>query len=100
MVHYGRITKRGPKPLRTAMVQLVLGMVRSRRTKEYRIMKRHAAMKEQKGTGKSIIATARKLTKVIWYMLKNDTPFQPLKRTDPELQKVADEMMQEAEDAA
>jgi len=98
--HYGRIIKQGSEPLRTAMVQLVLGMIRSRQTAEYRIIRRYTAMKMQKGSGKSIIATARKLSKVIWYMLKNDTLFDPLRMTDPKLIKIADEMFAAAADAA
>jgi transposase len=82
--HYGNITKRGPKELRTALVQVVLGMVRNaRRTKRYRLMHRYAAMKEHKGSGKAIIATARKLSKIVWYMLRNDEAFDPLRMTDP-----------------
>lgn len=73
--HYGRITKRGPEELRTAFVQLVLGMRRSRRTVQWRIMERYEAMKQQKGSGKSIVATARKLSKIVWYMLSKDEPF-------------------------
>ena len=98
--HYGRITKRGPERLRTAMVQLVLGMIRSRRSAEYRIVKRYGVMKTQKGSGKSIIAMARKLSKIIWYMLKNDTPFDPFRMTDPYIIKTAAEMIAAADDAA
>lgn len=90
---YGNITKRGPKELRTALVQVVLGMVRnSRRTKSYRLMSRYAAMKEHKGSGKSIIATARKLSKIIWYMLQRNEEFDPLRMTDPTILKTALEM--------
>ena len=84
--HYGKITKRGPEPLCTAIVQIALGMVRSRRTNDYRIMKRYKTMKPHKGSGKTIIATATKLSKIIWYMLKNDTLFDPFKMTDPKMQ--------------
>ena len=70
---HGSITKRGPTELRTALVQVVLGMVRlSRRTKTYQIMQRYAVLKQHKGSGKAIIATARKLSKILWYMLRND----------------------------
>jgi len=93
--HYGKITKRGPEPLRTALVQIVLGMVRSRRTNEYRLMKRYKNMKSHKGSGKTIVATARKLSKIVWYMLKNDTLFDPFKMTDPKIQRIIDEMRKE-----
>lgn len=90
---HGRITKRGPEELRTALVQIVVGMVRNkRRTGAYRIMERYAAMKPVKGSGKTIIATARKLAKVIFYMLKNNEPFDPGRMTDPDLKKAAREM--------
>jgi len=64
--HHGSISKRGPCELRTALVQVVLGMVPNKRTTGgYRIMGRYAVMKRQKGTGKAIIATARKLSKIV-----------------------------------
>ena len=80
------------KPLRTALVQIVLEMVRSRRTNEYRIMKRYRDMKSYKGSGKTIVATARKLSKIIWYMLKNDTLFDPFRMTDPKIERIINEM--------
>ena len=87
---YGSITKRGPEPLRTALVQMVLGMVRNRRrTESYRLMVRYRAMKPHKGSGKTIIATARKLSKVVWYMIRRDESFDPLRMTDPAIRRVA-----------
>lgn len=78
MIHHGRITKRGPVELRTAMVQCVLGMVRvKKKTGQYRIMTRYDYIKKHKGSGKSIIATARKLSTIIYMMLKNRKPFDP-----------------------
>ena len=80
MIRHGKITKRGPKEMRTAMVQCVLGMVRAKRTTgAYRIMTQYDQMKSQKGSGKSIIATARKLSTIIYMMLKNKEPFDPLR---------------------
>lgn len=90
---HGSITKRGPTELRTALVQVVLGMVRlSRRTKTYQIMQRYAVLKQHKGSGKAIIATARKLSKILWYMLRNDEPFDPRRMTDPKIRQLAKEM--------
>jgi transposase len=90
---YGSITKRGPEPLRTALVQMVLGMVRNQRlTGTYRLMLRYQAMKPHKGTGKTIIATARKLSKIVWYMLQKDEPFDPIQMTDPHIQRIIHEM--------
>ena len=80
MIRHGKITKRGPKEMRTAMVQCVLGMVRAKRTTGgYRIMTQYDRMKSQKGSGKTIIATARKLSTIIYMMLKNKEPFDPLR---------------------
>jgi hypothetical protein len=65
-----------------------MGMVRNkRRTGIYRIMEWYAAMKPVKGSGKIINATARKLAKVIFYMLKNNEPFDPGRMTDPVLKR-------------
>jgi len=98
---YGSITKRGPEPLRTALVQMVLGMVRTQRlTGTYRLMMHYQAMKPHKGSGKSIIATARKLSKIVWYMLRNDEPFDPLRMTDPYIRKIANEMRTAVAEAA
>jgi hypothetical protein len=55
-------------------------------------MERYAAMKPVKGSGKTIIATARKLAKVILYMLKKNEPFDPVRMTDPALKAAAHEM--------
>lgn len=97
---YGHITKRGPEPLRTALVQMVLGMVRNqKRTGEYRLMLTYRLMKLHKGSGTTIIATARKLSKIVWHMLMNDEPFDSKEMTNPKIQKIA-RQMQTAEPAA
>lgn len=97
----GNITRRGPEELRTALVQIVVGMVRNpKHTARYRLMQRYQAMKRQKGSGKSIIATARKVAKLIWYMLTYDEPFDPARMSDPQLRRAADEMSQAAFEAA
>lgn len=89
----GNITKRGPEPLRTAFVQMVLGMVRNqRKTESYRLMLKYHAMKPHKGSGKTIIATARKLSKIVWYMLRRDEPFDPKRMTDPHISRIIHEM--------
>lgn len=68
-VHHGKITKRGPQELRTAYVQLVLGIRRCRDTSEWRIMQRLDYMKRNKGSGKSIVAAARKMAEITWTLL-------------------------------
>ena len=98
---YGSITKRGPEPLRTALVQMVLGMVRNQRlTGAYHLMLRYQVMKVHKGSGKTIIATARKLSKIVWYMLRNDEPFSPIRMTDPDIRRIIFEMRAAVTEAA
>ena len=99
--HHGRITKRGPNELRTALVQVVLGMVRSkRRTATYRIMERYDRLKKVKGSGRSIIATARALSEIIWHMLNENEPFDELRMKNPEIRRKANEMQAAAFDVA
>ena len=51
-VRHGKITKRGPEELRTALVQVVLGIVRlKKKTLHWRLMERYEAMKSAKGSG-------------------------------------------------
>jgi transposase len=81
-IHHGHITKRGPIELRTAMVQCVMGMVRSSKiTAGYRIMTKYRAMKQVKGSGQSIIASARKMSTIIYQILTTGEPFDPSKMT-------------------
>jgi transposase len=75
-VHHGKITKRGPEELRTALVQVVMGIRRSKKkTVGWRLMERYEAMKKSKGSGKSITATARKVAVIIWHMLSEGREF-------------------------
>lgn len=74
-IRHGKITKHGPEPLRTAFVQLVMGMRRIKQVQDYRLMKRYKALQSTKGSGKAIIATARKLTHIVWHMLTYNEPF-------------------------
>lgn len=72
----GHITKRGPKELRTAMVQTVMGMLRcQKRIGSMTLMIMYKKMKREKGSVKSIIAFARKLSRIIYVMLKTHTAF-------------------------
>lgn len=93
-IRHGHITKRGPVELRTAFVQMVMGMLRlQNETAGYRLMCKYRTMKENKGTGKSIIATARKMSTIVYVILKERQPFDPSKMSpDPkyvEMSKVA-----------
>jgi len=79
-IRHGHITKRGPVELRTALVQAVMGMVRYQKvTGEYRIIQSYRHMKQHKGSGKSIIATARKISTIVYTILKTRKPFDPQK---------------------
>ena len=92
-IHHGRITRRGPVELRTALVQVVLGMVRNRRrTGAYRILERYDRLKQAKGSGRSIIATARQLSEIIYRMLSDDLEFDESKMVDPAMRRKAMEM--------
>lgn len=72
----GHITKNGPVELRTSMVQAVMGMLRLQKSLRYMsLINDYKRMKKNKGSGKSIIAFARKLSRVIYAILKNKTPF-------------------------
>jgi len=80
MQRHRTITKHGPEPLRTAFVQLVLGTNRVPATRNYRIMKQYRALKQHKGSGKAIIAIARKYAEIVWHMLTYNEPFCPDKQ--------------------
>ena len=71
-IHHGKITKRGLQELRTSFVQLVLGIRRCKDTSSWRMMQRYEYMKKNKGSGKSIIATARKMAEIVWAMLSDN----------------------------
>lgn len=74
-VHHGKITKRGPQELRTSFVQLVLGIRRCKDTSTWRMMQRYEYMKKNKGSGKSIVATARKMAEIVWALLSTKQDF-------------------------
>lgn len=69
--HRGRITKRGNKLARTTLVQCSLVATRySPYLKNF-----HERIRQRRGTGKAIIATARKLLSIIYDTLKNGWVF-------------------------
>jgi transposase len=85
-IHHGSITKRGPKELRTAIVQVVMGIRRMKETTlSWRLMQGYECMKKNKGSGKAIIATARKVAVIIWNMLTKDAEFDLEKTVDKKL---------------
>jgi transposase len=71
-VHHGRITKHGSKLARTTLVQCTLA---AKRYSPY-LKKYYDRIKSHRGSGKAIIATARKLLNIIFDTLKNDWVFE------------------------
>lgn len=71
-VHMGRITKMGNKIARTALVQSTLIAIRySPYLRAF-----YDRLKAKKGSGKAIIATARKLLGIVYNTLKNNWVFE------------------------
>ena len=69
---HGGITKRGRKRLRTVVIQAVLAMVNRTDTP---LMNFYRKKKREKGAGKAICATARKLLTIIFVLLKKDLDY-------------------------
>ena len=77
-VHLGHITKHGPQELRTAFVQVALGMIRlSKQTSEWRLIEDYRRKKTDKGSGRAIIALTRKIARIVFVMLENRETFNP-----------------------
>ncbi len=77
-VHMGHITKRGPQDLRTAFVQVAMGIIRQpQNTAEWKLMKDYQTMKTSKGSGRTIIALTRKIARIVFAMLNNREAFNP-----------------------
>ena len=77
-VRLGKDTKRGPQDLRTAFVQVALGIIRQpQNTSEWKPMQDYNMMKVSKGSGRAIIALTRKIARIVFAMLNNRTPFDP-----------------------
>ena len=90
--HLGRITKHGPQELRTAFVQAALGMVRlTKVTSEWRLIKDYHRKKEDKGSGRAIIALARKISRIVFVMLSKRETFNPdlMRITEQNFQQTA-----------
>jgi transposase len=68
----GAITKQGRKRLRTIAIRAVLAMVNKTKTP---LMEFYQKKKREKGAGKAICATARKLLTIIFVMLKKDLDY-------------------------
>ena len=71
-MRHGGITKRGRKRLRTVRIQAVLAMVNRTGTP---LMGFYQKKKREKGAGKAICATARKLLTIIFVLLKKELDY-------------------------
>jgi transposase len=71
-VRHGKITKQGRKRLRTTVIQAVLAMVNRTQTP---LMEFYQQKKREKGAGKAICATARKLLTIIFVVLKQELDY-------------------------
>ena len=71
-VRHGGITKRGRRRLRTVVIQAVLAMVNRAETP---LMEFYRMKKREKGAGKAICATARKLLTIIFVLLKKELDY-------------------------
>jgi transposase len=54
---------------------MVLGMIRCKSERDNRFMSQYRYLKKNKGSGKALVAMARKFTKMIWTMLTNDEDY-------------------------
>jgi transposase len=68
----GKITKQGRKRLRTICIRAVLSMVGRTKTP---LMDFYQKKKREKGSGKAICATARKLLVIVFVMLKKELDY-------------------------
>jgi len=94
--YYGKITKRGPKELRTTIIQMVLGMIRCKDERNNRFMVMYRNIKKNKGSGKALVAVARKFTKLIWTLLTKDIEFDNNKIAFVENEKQLDSVLSES----
>ena len=69
--HHGHITRRGNKLARTTLVQCAL--IAKRYSPHLRNF--YERIQHRRGTGKAIVATARKLLTIVYYTLKNHWTF-------------------------
>lgn len=71
--HHGHITKEGPKLLRWALVQAT--WVHLQRAPDSSLSRFHARIAKRRGRQRATIATARKLLRVAYWVLREGEPF-------------------------
>jgi transposase len=72
---HGHITKEGRKLLRGFMVEAVLSMIRQPSSGRSPLTEFYKRKKQEKGAGKAIVATARKLLTVVYVLLTKELDF-------------------------
>jgi transposase len=78
-IRFGRITKRGSKWLRKALIDSITSGSRH----PSRLCFMYRRLKKSKGTGKAKVATARKLATIIFAMLTDKQPFREFAPVKP-----------------
>lgn len=74
----GKITKHGPQDLRTAFVQVALGIIRQKnKYSDWYLIKDYEYKKKEKGSGRAIIALTRKVARIVFAMLNSREVFDP-----------------------
>ena len=77
-VRRGKITKHGPQELRTAFVEVTMAILRQpNKTSDWKLVMDYHRMKREKGSGRAIIATTRKVARIVFAMLNNQEEFDP-----------------------
>ena len=74
-IHHGRITKKGDKLVRHMLVEAAHTHVRY--APHSRLSQFHQRVKVKRGTSKAAVATASKMLRIMYQMLKNRSEFQP-----------------------
>ena len=75
VTHHGRITKKGDKLVRHMLVEATHTHVRY--APHSKLSQFYQRVKAKRGTSKAAVATASKMLRIIYQMLKNGSEFQP-----------------------
>jgi len=79
--HYGPITKKGNKWLRTAMVEAALAAIKVKGTA---LREFYDRIKSRHGHKKAVVALGRKMLCIAWHMLMNNEPYREVESKDRE----------------
>ena len=75
VTHHGRITKKGDKLVRHVLVEAAHSHIRY--APYSKLSQFYQRVKAKKGTSKAAVATASKMLRIMYQMLKNGSEFQP-----------------------